>query len=199
MAITTYAELKTAVANWIHRDDLTAYVDDIITLGEKRILREVKTRDMEAALNLTISNGVATIPSDYVSIKHARVDGSPSQPLGSVTASQLYTQFPLRSGSGKPQKIAVDQGSFIFGPYPDSNYTILGTYYKRLPALSTGVNALFTANPDLYLAAALGEALAFNANDKRLAVWEAKYQSIKEALNTEDENSRGSELAVTPA
>lgn len=199
MAITTYAELKTAVANWLHRDDLTAYVDDIITLGEKRILREVKTRDMEAALNVTTSSGVATIPSDYVSLKHARVDGAPTQPLTAVTASQLYTQFPLRSGAGKPQKIAVDQGSFIFGPFPDASYTILGTYYKRLPALSTGVNALFTANPDLYLAAALGEALAFNANDKRLLVWESKYQAIKEALNTEDENSRGSELAVTPA
>jgi hypothetical protein len=199
MSITTYAELKTAVANWLHRDDLTSYVDDIITLGERRILREIRTRDMEASLNLTLSNGVATVPSDYVALKHARIDGSPSRPLSQMGASQVYQKFPLRSASGIPQYIAVDNGSFIFGPFPDSSYTLLGTYYKRLSALSSGTNTLFTSNPDLYLAASLSEALAFNANDKRLAVWEAKYQSIKEMLNSEDEAARGNELAVTTA
>ena len=47
MAIGTFAELKTAIANWLDRDDLTARVPEFIALSEARINRALDVRQME--------------------------------------------------------------------------------------------------------------------------------------------------------
>ena len=47
MAITTYSELKTAIADFLARDDLTSQIDTFIDLAESRISRELETRSQE--------------------------------------------------------------------------------------------------------------------------------------------------------
>ncbi len=42
MAITTYSELKTALGNWLNRDDLTAVIPDFISLAETDINRKLR-------------------------------------------------------------------------------------------------------------------------------------------------------------
>lgn len=185
MAITTHAELKSAVSNWLKRADLSSYLDDLVMLGEKRIMRDVRSTEMETALSVTISSGVATVPTGFLGLKSAYVDGSPTQKLYTASISQIYEKYPQRSSEDKPRFIAYDAGNFIFGPYPDSGYTIKGTYYKRQGPLSGVVYTLFSNNPDLFLFAALAESEPFLKNDKRIAVWEGKYETIKEAINTE--------------
>ena len=51
MAIGTYAELQTAVANWLDRDDLTARIPEFITLAEARFNRLLRLRSMESKYN----------------------------------------------------------------------------------------------------------------------------------------------------
>lgn len=191
MAITTYAELQTAVSDWLHRSDLTSIIPDLITLGEKRIFREVRVRVMESALSSTIASGVIAVPADYLELKSAYVDGSPTQQLQRATASQIYTQYPTRSSEAKPKKIAREGANFIFGPYPDSTYTIKGIYYAAPTIVSSSANALFTANPDLYLFAALCEAAPYIGNDARIVLWEQKYQSIKALMEQSDDREYG--------
>jgi hypothetical protein len=191
MAISTYAELQTAVANWLHRAGLTAIVPDLITLGEKRIFREVRVRVMESALNSAIASGVLAVPADYLELKSAYIDGTPVQQLQRATASQIYTQYPLRTSTSKPKKIAREGANFIFGPYPDSDYTVKGIYYAAPTIVSSSDNALFVANPDLYLFAALSEASAFIKNDARIALWEQKYQSVKAMMEASDRREYG--------
>lgn len=188
MAITTYSELKTAVANWLNRSDLTSYIPDLITFGEKRIFRELRIRTMETALSGTISSGVVALPSDYVQLKFAYVDGSPTRILQRRTAEFIYEHYPTRSSGAKPNFIAREAGNFIFGPYPDSAYTIKGIYYKRLDALSdSNTTNWFTTNaPDLLLYAALVEAEPFLKNDSRIATWEGLYMRAKTQVQTED-------------
>lgn len=192
MAITNYAELQTAVGNWLHRADLTSIIPDLITLGETRIFREVRVRVMESALSSQIASGVIAVPADYLDLKFAYVDGAPVSQLQRATASQIYTQYPLRSSHGKPKKIAREGANFIFGPYPDSTYTIKGIYYAKPTVVSSSANALFTANPDLYLFAALCEAAPYIGNDSRVGLWEQKYASIKALMHAEDKNEYGS-------
>ena len=47
MAISTYAELKTSIANWLDREDLTDIIPDFIALAETRHKRDFKIRRME--------------------------------------------------------------------------------------------------------------------------------------------------------
>lgn len=199
MSISTYSELKTAVANWVDRSDLTTYVPDFIALGEARIYRELRIRAMETALNGTISSGSMSLPTSYVELKFAYVDGTPTQRLQRKTLEFIYEKYPVRSSDGKPSFIAREGSSFIFGPYPDSGYTIKGIYYARLAALSdSNTTNWFTTNaPDILLWASLAETEPFLKNDARLVVWEAKYQSSKKTIQDEDKAEQFSGGSIT--
>lgn len=192
MSITNYAELQTAVQDWLHRSDLATITPDLIRLGELRIFREVRCRVMESALNGTIASGVLALPADYLDLKFAYVDGTPSQKLERSSASQIYEHYPYRNATGMPKAIAREGSNFIFGPYPDSAYTIKGIYYAKPTSIQTTANALFTANPDLYLFAALCEAAPYIQDDPRVQLWEGKYGSIKQQIAWEDSEEYGS-------
>lgn len=200
MAITTYALLKTAITSWLDvpAATYTATIDDLVTIAETRIFREARTRDMEAALSDTIANGVIALPASYVALKYAYINSSPVKTLERRPAEWIYANYPTRSSEGQPKFIAREATNFIFGPYPSSAYTVKGIYYKRLAALSGSVNALFLANPDLYLFAALAESEILIGRDARVPLWEAKYTKILLSVNGEDktEDQSGSPLRM---
>lgn len=191
MAITTYAELKTAVARWTGGSDastaatlgLTDSIDDLVTVAESRIFRETRTKDTEASLSTAIASGVIAVPSDYIALKFSYVDGTPVQKLERRSAEWIYSNYGTRSANGKPKFIARETTNFIFGPYPDSGYTIKGVYFKKLAALSTAVHNLFTNNPDLYLFGCLAESIILIGRDDRIPLWEAKYIKILNDVN----------------
>lgn len=183
----TYNELKTGVADWLKRSDLTSYIPDLILMGEKYLFRKVRTRDMETALSGTISSGVLALPADYVELKNARIDSTPTIPLQRKSADWIYTRYPTRSAEGTPKFIAREGSNFIFGPYPSSNFSIKGMYYKRLTSVQSSANALFTNNPDLYLFAALAEAAPFMKDDARVVLWTSKRDQIVTDVNGEDD------------
>jgi len=201
MAITTYAELQTAVGNWLHRADLSSQIPDFIVFGEKRIFRETRVRVMEAAFSDTMSSGVIAVPSDYLEFKSVYLDTSPTIKLGRVEASQIYDKYPTRATDGYPQFIAREGSNFIFGPYPSSDFTVKGIYYAQPTSIQSSANALFLANPDLYLYAALLAATPYLANDARIQVWENEYLKIQEQLRRQDkaEDASGGGLMVRAA
>ena len=200
MAIATYADLQTAISSWLKRADLTNYTADLITLGETWIYRKARTRAIEASLSVAISSGVAAVPSDFIALKNARISGTPDTPLALRPAEWIYDQFSLRSADSKPRYIGVEGSNFIFGPYADSAYTVVGTYYANLGAVSASAHALFTNNPDLYLFAALAEAEAFIKNDPRIQLWMTKRDMILDDVNRQAGESRfGNGLAVRVA
>lgn len=190
MAINTYATLKTAITYWldITATDLTNQIDDLVTLGEKRIHREARTSDNEATLTTSISSGTVALPSDYVEMRYCYVNTSPVQILQRRQPEWIYENYPTRSGGGKPLFFAREAGNLIFGPYPDSTYAINGIYYKRAGTLSSATYNLFLNNPDLYLFACLAESEIIIGRDNRVALWEAKYQKVLGMVNGEAKN-----------
>lgn len=190
MALSTYADLQSAIATWTKRADMSTYAADLITVAEGRIFKELRCKEMEAALSVTISSGLATIPTDYAELKYAYIDGTPTVMLQRKDPSWILLNYPLRSAQGKPKFIARDVGSFIFGPYPDSGYTVKGTYYKKLSSVSVSANDLFVNNPDIYLAATLAEAFRFLRNDKLMKYWDDRYLAIKSEVSAQDKAER---------
>jgi hypothetical protein len=186
MSITSYAELQTAVGNWLHRSDLTSIIPDLVTLGHNRIMRDVRTADMETAFSEAIASGTVAVPSGFLAWKNVYVDGSSAQRLETKPLSWLYLQYPTRTADGKPAFISRNAATFEFGPYPDSAYTVKGTYYKRLAAPATSWNAIATTWPELYLFATLCEAAPYIRDAEMVAAWEGKYSQIVMAINNED-------------
>ena len=204
MAINNYTALATAIASWLDvgTADISSVVSDLVVNGEKRIMREVRTPAQEVALSSQITAGGISVPADYIEMKYAYVDGNPTQLLMMVPPAYIYDQYPTRSAQGIPKVIARDGANFIFGPYPDSDYTIKGAYYAHLTLTQVGATAhtLFTSNPDLYLFGCLAEAEPIIGRDARIPIWEQKYQMVKNLVNGEADRSRhGGNLSIRPA
>lgn len=201
MALATYTDLKAAIATWLNRTDLTTYIPDFIALAEERIYRDLRIKAMETAFSTTIASGVIALPTDYIELKNAYVDGSPVYLLERASLEDIYSMYPTRSTSGKPLYIAREGDNFIFGPYPDSTYTIKGTYYKKLAALSAAneTNWLTSGASSLILFGALAEAAPFLKDDQRLAIWEGKFQTQLRDVQRADrrEALRGSSLTMS--
>lgn len=189
MAVANYNNLKTAIKNWLDDSNLDSFIPDFITLAEAKIYREFRIVPMETALEVTIDGGVAALPSDFQELKNAYVNGSPTSPLEIRPSEWIYRKYPNRTGDSKPVYIGVEGSNFVFGPYPDSNYTIKGTYYKKFAAL-TDTN-WFTDNAfDVLLYASLMQSEGFIGTDERIPLWTAQYEKAKQEVILEDKGKR---------
>ncbi len=208
MSFGSYTDFGTSLATWLLDSNTATITDvgvtmvaDLITVGETRIFREVRTRDMETAFSDSITAGVMALPASYLALKSAYLDTSPNVSLERRNPEWIRLNYPQDTSSGIPQFIARYGGNFIFGPYPDSAYTVKGIYYKRLTAISgAALNALFTSNPDLYLFACLSKGSIVIGHDQRIPVWEAEYLKILADVNGADkaEDASGSTLQMRP-
>lgn len=199
--ISSYATLKTAIADWLVRADLTTYLPYFIEAAEERIYRELKVRQMETALSTAISSGVIALPSGFRGFKSLQVSASPRTVLQATDLDSLMRQYPTRSSDATPAVYAINGANVEFGPYPDSTYTIVGTYYKKLDALSDSntSNWLITDAPYMLLWASLVEAHPFIKDDMRIQLWEGKYQQTRDQLIAEQRLEVGTGLSMRAA
>ena len=65
MAITTYSELKTAVADWLNRSDLTTAIPNFISLAEAQMTRQIRHRKMVTRATATMDTPYFAVPSDW--------------------------------------------------------------------------------------------------------------------------------------
>lgn len=200
--ITSYATLQDAIGTFLARSDLSTVDVELIDLAEKRIQREVRTPDMETSYSGTTSSGTISVPTDFLEWKvvNATVSNS-AQRLQPKSIEWIFQNYPNRtaSGGGSPKFIGRSGSTFVFGPFPDTDYAITGLYYKRLTSVASSWNALATANPDLYLYASLSAASAYIQDDPRLPVWEQAYRETRDAVNREAQLQElsGAPLRVT--
>jgi hypothetical protein len=64
--IVDYSTLKTSIAAFLHRTDLTSMVPEFIADAETRIYNELRIRAMEAAFNATTSGGTVALPTGFL-------------------------------------------------------------------------------------------------------------------------------------
>jgi hypothetical protein len=63
MALATYADLQSQIANWLARDDLTTYIPDFITLFECAAARKLKVRLQESTTNVDANQRRCDLPT----------------------------------------------------------------------------------------------------------------------------------------
>ena len=200
MAITTYSDLQTTVANYLARSDLTVQIPDFIRLAEIRLRRDLRIRQMMNAATTTTTGGDATValPSDFLEVRDLVVQTNPVRPVNYISPS-VFSRNARVTESGVPLDYTILATEFKFAPVPDTNYTIEIVYYAAPPFLtSSNSSNVFLANcPDLLLYAALGEAEPYLMNDARIQVWAAMYDRGVASLNTSDESAQYSGVPLT--
>ena len=192
MALTDYSSLKTSVASYLARSDLTNQIPDFIRLAEERLARDLRTRKMlvVARADTTASDSTVGLPTDFLEMRDMHLRTTPVQSLTYRSPNAFYAGSRT-TDSGKPIAYTILAREIQFAPVPDTTYSIQMLYYAKPQYLSdTNITNAFLANyPDALLYAALGEAEPYLMNDARLQTWAALYDRAITAINTSDQSS----------
>jgi len=195
MSISTYAELKTAIANFLARDDLTDQIPNFIQLAEARMSRELETREQEKRATATLTSGdeFIALPTDMREIREVKLNTNPNRVLTYHSPNSLDSTYPSTS-SGVPQGFSIIGKEMNFRPIPDSSYTVELVYIGGLASISdVSTPTLFLRSPDLYLYGALAEAYAYLLDEQRAAQYDQKFtRGIEEVRRDEGRAHYGS-------
>ena len=199
MAISTYSELQTAVANWLDRDDLTARIPEFIALAEARFNRILRLRSMEAkyTANTVAGQRNLALPANYIQMRNFQVNSNPLTTLSYVTP-EIYDRLWGGSTSGTPKFYTILANEVSFGPIPASVMQVEMLFYKKFDNLSvtTTTNLLLTDAPDIYLYGSMLEAEPFIMNDERVPLWAAALERAVTDMQEQDNKDRHSGSAL---
>lgn len=196
MAITTYSELQTAVANWLNRSDLTSRIPEFITLAEADIRREVRDRKLVGALTMDAGVDFKALPTSVKALKSLRYDTSSMQyELRELTPSGLAKI--RQSAGGIPAAYMVANNTAYFDRPADSAY-LLELVYIELDVVLSNTNTsnnTLANSPDIYLYGALLQSAPFLEHDERIPVWEDRFEK---AIAKENAYREAQEFGASP-
>lgn len=206
MSFTTYSgfvnEVK-AFMDW--SDATTSQIDSLIRMAEPMINSMLRVREMEATLVATVnSSGEAAVPSDYLEMKNAYIDGSRIKVLERSTVDYIFHAFPERTEHDSNQvrpKFARNGASFIFGPAQGDGDVLKGVYYKKpattFMADSQTVHAAFLAYAQVYLFGVCANAEPYIGRDERIPTWKSAYDNALGIANGDTRREAASGGALT--
>lgn len=192
MALNSYSALKSSIADWLNRDDLTATIPDFISLAEAQLERRLPVQKRTQRSTATISAQFSSLPSDFVSAKSLVLTStSPVQPLTFLTEDELDAKKAIYRTSGKPLFFCLIGNQIEVLPAPDTSYTVEITYVATLAKLSDSntSNWLLERHPDVYLYGSLLQAAPYLRDDERVGLWTPLYAQAIEDMVVQNERA----------
>lgn len=191
----TYSSLLEDVRRYLERG-FTAESDQIVyeqlprlvTLGERRISRELKIQGFIRAVTTPLQIGVATYrkPDRWRDTVSMTLNG---QPIFARAYEYCRSYWPDEAQTATPEFYAdYDYNHWLITPTPNAASTLEVMYYEQPRFLGDDfqTNWLTDYAPDLLLYATLLEASPFLKNDERIGTWQQMYDRAAQALNGED-------------
>jgi hypothetical protein len=193
MPITTYAELKTNIADFLNRDDLTSVSSTFVSLAEADLNRQIRHWRQEKRSTAEIDTQYSAIPADMLEVIRFYITSGDTRPLELISQSQMLDRkFRNLNTSGQPAYYAVTAGELEVYPVPDGTYTSELYYFGKTPALSDSntSNWILEHYPDAYLYGSLIHSAPYLKDDARIQVWAALYQNAIDAINQASEKAK---------
>jgi hypothetical protein len=208
--IYNYATLLQAILDFSHRTDIANYQDYFVQAGELRIYKDLFAKNigngsiwLETPFTTLITGNSVSLPSGYLALKYALILTGQGyvKTLLYKDPQWIYTNYPVRTPAAIPAYIARDSGQFIFGPAPDSAYTVQGYYYATLPPISASNPTTWMTNfiPDVFLAACMIEVQKFLKDYAAMKLWVSIYEAKLESAVSSDKAERLSPATLTMA
>lgn len=198
MAITTHAELVTAIGNWTQRDDLSSRAPEYITLAEAAFNRgfsdtqpfrhfsQEATTQVSTATTLGLTVGFP-LPTDFLELRQIRSTTAPFVPLQYIPPEAANAKY-TSSTTGAPRFFTMEAGIIRCLPPPSNGVQL--TYYQKITALSGGSNWLIASHPDVYLFGALLHGGVFAHDDPQLQKVIAGYNAAVNSLRQSSQSIR---------
>lgn len=169
--MTTFADLKAAVSDWFVAGNQP---DSIYQLAREDINRDLRVEEMVAYFTGTASANV-NVPTDFIAFKSLYVNRDDRTPIVGVAGFSIDNHY---QSSGLPREYTRVGQVIRLNPVPDSAYDLAGFYYAEEPVFSanTDTSDTLAAHLNVYLAACLRHAFAWDQDAERQGYWEAEYE-----------------------
>ena len=144
MALTNYGELKTAIAAWLNKSNLTSVIPDFIAMAELDMRRDLRLAVMETLATGTLSGETLAHPDRFVEARRLVVGDD-------VYAYRTPEEYQLLADSSQKVFTSIGQSIYILGGTAGDDYSLI---YKAGLAALTGdgnTNWILTNAPDIYL------------------------------------------------
>jgi len=201
MAISTYAELQAAAANWLVRADLTSRIVEFIALGEARLNRVLRMRrgELDVSLTATLNSRTITLPAAYSEALNVWI-----APSGVTERIELRFVDPalltVTTVAGRPLGWTIDGSNLAFERPCDQAYPVtLRCLEKFILSDAAPTNSLLTDCPDAYLFATLCEAAPFLRDADLAQTFEQKLGTAVADINSKEARSRAQGKLSTEA
>ena len=125
-----YSSLKTGVAVYLNRTDLTPYLPDFIERAEAFLQREIYASDTETSISGTTSGGVIALPADFGELRRLTVTS-----YGVERDLDYKSPTYNATGSGAlPDAYAFEGGAIRLFPEAGTGYPYTVYYRPKLAA-----------------------------------------------------------------
>lgn len=181
MSITTYTELKAAIADWLNRDDLSdARLSDFVQMAENRIFHVLRIPVMEKFVAITVdTNGKIALPTDYLEAKDVLFN---DKPLERISLTEFYSRG---ISQGQPIAFTREAEYLRLSPNPGNVAGMKMIYYAEPARLSgtTATNDMFALSPELYLYGALVAAGTYLGSPvEKMQIWSESFNDTMQRL-----------------
>ena len=181
MSISTYSELQSEAASWLHRSDLTAEIKQFIRLAEADLQVRAKLSEWETSASVAVTSGDGTLPSDFIHAISATW-GSGNLSLKPVSLERLNEYREVLDSQQEPTFYAIFGSTLKLDTAYSATVTL--TYRARFTPLSDSAttNSLLTQFPDAYLQGTLYQASVWLRDPEGIALHKPLFEEAVERV-----------------
>ena len=194
MSLATYTDLKTSVANYLERDDLTAVIPDFITLTENRLNRDLRVRVnlVRATTSTTAGTEFYDLPSDLIELRNITYNTTNDSYALDYVSPESGTREYGGLINGYPRAYTNLCKNIKLYPTPDAVYEVGINYFRKLVTLSdtNTTNDILTEFPDLYLFGSCKEGAVFLNDTEQLGRFDSLYNAALASVTEAEEKAR---------
>lgn len=216
MTISTYAELKTAIANWLERDDLTSRIPEFISLAQAKMYRGVmgadgrtwlspplRVRDMITTADIAVTSGVGALPSGWLEFVRLWINDTDQPNLEYQPPQSFFNLAAAHEASSADPGLCYTIEGSVLRLAPPNTETLKSVYYAKFAAMSADGDAdwVLTHAPHVYVDGALAEAYGGYIRDyEGMAYHRDSFAAALRGLNGQDRQAQasGSALVMRP-
>jgi hypothetical protein len=196
---TTYSALKTEIADFVNRSDLTSIVDTFIDQAEAEMQVRCKEIEFETRSTVTVTAGVATLPTGWLSARSMIWNGDTARRLSYVPPDKLEMVNASSPAFVNYYTIVGAQLRFA----DDGDGSVIATYNAKFTPLSDSntSNSILAEFPSAYLYGSLKHAAVYLKDFEAARNYEALFdqQMALVIANNAERKYAGAALQVRPA
>jgi hypothetical protein len=203
--ISTYAELKTALAAWLKPnttlpdDETTSRIPEYIALFEAEANRTLRTRNMMAVdTALAVTSGSAAVPTGFRQMVSVVNTTTPYDQIDYIPLDQ-FERLDATTTSGLPEYYTITGATLLFWPAVTCTPRI--RYRRGLTPLTADndTNWLLAKHPDAYLYGSLVNADRRLIDPERVGLVEPRYREVMRQIIEEERWQHGHALRPIPS